>query len=757
MDPNAIREEITLPRVRIEKVKYRNDSTNFQIVIGKVIEGGNTNLTGRSLTLRGNLPRETAVGDEFDISVLEEQHETFGLQYNILTWGKSLPLDEDGLRKYFMKNFTGIGEKRAGMLLGEFGSGVIHLLEGDIKNAVELITERLKWTEDFTESLVRQWQDAILPKRMEFLMLGAGMSNRQIARVKEQLGDAFTSIIQTNPYRLTTVGGVGFITADKIALKQGVERNSPFRVWAAVTHVLTENSKGGDCFMNQNDLIFNAAKVLRIPSEEIKAVLGTPYSEDDPLYKDEYNNWWLSWIHWDEQRSAEFLTTLIETPSGIPTALDDKEWQRVWTNFQIESGIVLTEEQKSAVRLALSEKVIIITGNPGTGKTTLLKAVLSTFEAVGHYSLALCAPTGKAARRMSAATGRETMTIHRLLGIGTGEGSFSHLNPLPSDIVVVDEFSMVDISLFATLVSSVKRSARLILIGDQDQLASVGPGRVLADLLEAQIPHIRLTQPQRQAADSHIVQVAHAINNGKLPVLPRLGDPENVWFAEVRDDQEAKDQLQNLVERFIQSQIPIERVKCLSPKKEGVCGVHELNAFLQNILNPPHRTKRETTWGRKILRENDSLIQLKNDRNLDLMNGEEITVRALRDVEKDQESEVYAELETEDGREISLPVSELVMQHSSCLTIHKSQGSEWEIIVLFCLPSQMGFFSRRMLYTGLTRARKLCVIIGDSRSLGTVISRNFETRRKTKLTMRVEKCRNSRFVLSEKPSAPVYA
>lgn len=741
MNTDVIREELNLPRVRLDSVKFSTDQSNFKIVQMTVLEGGKSGLTGKRITVRGNLPKEIKIGEELEIKVLEEEHDRFGLQYNLLNWNKSLPLDETGLMIYFRKNFTGIGEKRSRALIQEFGSGVLKLLDGDIDQAVKTICERLKWTEETTRSLLEQWHEAILPKRMEFSLLGAGLSGRQINQIKEDLGESFADVINSNPYKLTQVSGIGFKTADKIAMQQGIKKDCPYRVWSGITHLLIENSKKGDCFIPESSLTGLAAGLLQISTASIRNALDTRQPDAEPIYIDSERNFWNSQIYRDEQLAAEFIVSLLETKSGYPVELKESEWDKIFAKFQIDTGVQLTEEQCEAVRTSLKHDVLIITGNPGTGKTTILKAILMVLEYLGCGSISLCAPTGKAARRMSEACGKETSTIHRLLGIGSAEGSFSYANPLPSDVVVVDEVSMLDISLFATLVTSIKRSAKLILIGDKDQLASIGPGRVLADLLEAEIPHIKLTQPQRQAQNSFIVKLAHAINRGKVLDLPAAGSEENVWFIPVKNEDDGINFLGKLLKRMDSKNLNIERTKVLSPQKKGECGVFALNRYLQSIINPSESYKNQADWKYGIIRENDLLIQLRNDRFLDLMNGEEVRVNEIKDVEKDQEFQIGAVIETETGREITLPISEMDMQHSYALTVHKSQGSEWDVVVLFCLPGQLGFYSRRMLYTALTRAKKMAVIIGDLESLKTVVGREFEARRKTKLIERIKSVR----------------
>lgn len=726
-------EEITIPRIKIEKIRYQSDESNWKIVVVKVLEG--RNFEGGHLTVRGNLP-DVAAGDEFEITVTENFHEKFGTQYEVISWGKPIPTDEAGIHKFLLKNFTGIGKKRATNLIQEFGSDVINVLER--KNAVEVVCDRLLWSRQTTEKLVEQWQKAILPKRIEFLLLGAGLTNKQISRLKETCGDGFAETLGTNPYSITKVSGIGFLTADKFALKKGIAPDDRCRIWAAAEYVLKQSAQKGNCFMQSEEIGEEIGKLLRISREAIIKCLTGPIPPESNAVRDADGDWWNHNILTAEKRAATYLISLIETSKSKSSHLTLEEWEEVWTYFQLDSGIILTEEQKAAVRAVLFEKVIIITGNPGTGKTTILKAILAAFDFLGTREMSLCAPTGKAARRMSEATDRETSTIHRLLNLSSDTPSFSHLNPLPADVVAVDEASMIDIELFSLLVSAVKRSAQLILIGDADQLPSVGPGRVLGDLMDAGIAHIRLTQPQRQAESSYIVKLAHEINHGRLPLLPTADSPENVWFYPALDKNEARRSISEVFAGLAEKGIGYDRVKVLSPQKKGECGVFSLNTFLQEKINPAESFKAETSWGSGCLRTDDKLIQLNNNYQLDLMNGEDLTVTGIIREEKDQEFETAVELSTDDGKEYTLPLSELNMQLSYALTIHKSQGSEWDVVVLFCLSEQLGFYSRRMLYTGLTRAKKLAIIIGDRESLRKVIGRNYETRRKTKFTERID-------------------
>lgn len=731
-------------RVKIIQMRFCSEASLFKVAVAEAVTplGGNLPI-GSHLTIRGNVEVELKIGDEFDILLETRRDVRFGIQYEIIYCDIAPPSSEEGLRKYFINNFTGIGEKRARLLIKEFGESVITLLEGKESDAVEIISERLKWTTDASLQFVKQWQKAILPKKSEFLLLGAGINTGQISRIKETFGEDFPEILKNNPYRLAQIGGIGFPAADRIARRQGAKADAPERIWAAASHELKESSLGGDCFLPERDLIAQISKKLKLGSELIAGILEGFFPETEPIFKDLDGNWWLLSLYEAENTAAEFLSRLIKNNRNQKSEVSGTDWQRIKAHFEIETGINLDGTQTQAVRRALEENVLIITGNPGTGKTTILKAVISALEYTGSGRVALCAPTGKAARRMAESTERETTTIHRLLGI-TPEGiCYSHLNTLPVDAVIVDEMSMVDILLFARLVSALKPETKLIFVGDSDQLSSVGAGRVLTDLLEAGISQIRLTEPQRQAKNSFIIRLAHSVNNGKLPDLPECGSSENVWFADSANESDGKKILGSLLHNFAKAGFSAADLKCLSPQKKGNCGVNELNIFLQEIVNPQLPQKNEINWKNGVLREGDNLIQLKNDRSLDLMNGEEVRVRRIS-FENDGQSDIgegtyFAEITTDDGRALTLPVKDLVMQHANCLTIHKAQGSEWEIVIIFCLSSQLGFYTRKMLYTGLTRARKLAVIIGNRESLRTVVGRERETRRRTKLTERLRR------------------
>lgn len=720
--------EITFPRAKVCGIRYQAPNSDYKIFSAEILFG---NLyLGEFLTIKGNLAN-IRVGDEFELTVIEKQNDTYGLQFELQSWSRPIPTDEAGLLKYLKNNFTGIGEKKARNLINEFGVDVIKVLESP--DSAEVINNRLKWSPKQTDKFLGQWKSAVLPKRVELMLLGAGVTNRQINKIKEDFGDAYAQIVLETPYKLTTVHGIGFLTADKIALKNGLSREDPARVWAGSIYALEQTALNGHCYLPQTEFIAEITKLLKIPANVIIEVVNAGCPGDLPLIKDSNSDWWLLKYYRDEQIAADYLKILRQTKPLFDFNLEEKGWDLLFSSFQIESGIQLTSEQMEAVKLAMREKVMVITGNPGTGKTTILKAILFSFEYFGLTEFELCAPTGKASRRMAEATGRETKTIHRMLGLGKGELTFSYANPLPAEMVSVDEMSMVDISLFASLVSSLQKTCRLILIGDRDQLASVGAGRVLQDLLESGIPHVRLTQPQRQAAQSMIIRAAHSINKGEFPPLGEYGSKDNVWFSSVTNEQEAQNNLLKIISFLQTKNIEFNRVRILSPMKKGVCGVFNLNTLLQELINPAQPNLKQTNWRSVLLREGDKLIQLKNDYNLDLMNGEEVTVDFIKDSHKEQEKEVNVGFFSEDGREFEIPMSEIDMQHSYALTIHKSQGSEYDVVILFCLESQLGFYSRKMLYTGLTRAKKLAFIIGNKLSLTRVIGRNQEVRRRTKL------------------------
>ena len=729
MQQDIRQQEITFPRVRVCGIRFQSTNRDFYIFSAAILEG--RHYPNEVLTIKGNISN-LRNGDEFELTVKESHNKTFGQQFEIISWSKPLPTDEAGILKYLKKTFTGIGEKKASSLIAEFGADVVKVLER--ADASSLIENRLKWSPKQTEKFLGQWKNAVLPKQIELLLLGAGLSNRQVSRIREDLGEDFAQLITENPYILTTVHGIGFLTADKLALKQGTPRNSPFRIWAGAVYVLEQEALKGHCYTPEAEFIQLCGKTLGIGANEItNALRNHPPADDQPLICDGAGDWWLFKYYRDENVICDYIQQLQAQLPLLPFSNDSADWNRLFQSFQTDSGIKLTLEQEAAVKLAVCNKLSIITGNPGTGKTTILKAILFCFERLGFSDFRLAAPTGKAARRMTDASGMEAETIHRMLKLGK-ENSHSYMNPLNADLIVVDEMSMVDISLFSFLISSISRNCRLLLVGDQDQLASVGAGRVLQDLLESKLPQVRLTQPQRQAAESLIVRSAHLINRGEFPQMAPFGSPENVWFLPAQSENQAKELLVDLVMKLKTENFLFSRMRVLSPVKKGECGVLGINSLLQNLINPPDPQKQETQWRANILREGDNLIQLRNDYLLDLMNGEEVKVEIIEDAQKAQEKEIMVHLFNEDGRSLSVPLAEMEMQHSYSLTIHKSQGSEYDLTVIFCLDSQLGFYSRKMFYTALTRAKKQAVVIGSASAVARVIGNNREVRRRTKLT-----------------------
>ena len=542
------------------------------------------------------------------------------------------------------------------------------------------------------------------------------------------------------------VRGIGFATADRIAQGCGVADDSPERLWAALTHVVQLATAEGHCFTPQDDALRAAAQLVEQPVATLAAVLAAPPRARDQLWPDRQRRLWVRSLRHAERRVAEALTTLQAQPSAIVRACARVDW----TDIGATLDVLLSDEQRAAVQLVLQHPVAVLTGGPGTGKSTIVRAVLAGLQAAGIDQIALCAPTGKAARRLSETTGQDATTIHRLLG-WTDEGpTYSATNLLPARMVIVDEASMLDLPLANTLLTALPPTTHLLLVGDVDQLPSVGPGRVLADLIAGGIPTARLSTIYRQAAQSLIVRAAHAIRQGNVPQLANRLDQDDCFCFDVRDPQAIVEQVIDLVTQRIPQRFGLapETIRVLAPQYKGACGIDALNAALQAALNPPDSRKRECAWRDGVLRVGDRLVWTRNVYRHDLINGEEVWVQAL-DIAGGRTT---VRVVTEDGRMLNLPLHELDAQPGYCLSVHKSQGSEYAAAIMVCAAVYPRLVTRRLIYTALTRAKQLGVIIGGRTQLAAAIARDDETQRRTTLAERVMPKRVRGSKIAETPS-----
>ncbi|HEX6109728.1 MAG TPA: ATP-dependent RecD-like DNA helicase, partial [Ktedonobacteraceae bacterium] len=589
-------------------------------------------------------------------------------------------------------------------------------------------------------------------------------------RIYKQYRQESIKVVRENPYRLAQdVNGIGFRTADEIAVKLGLPRDSIPRIATGLKYVLAQAANDdGHCYLPENELIRRASEILQAPNELISTAMEqlrgdrdvfvepplpaqvdvSPQAADD---QEPLNDWSAVEEATPQQRiyfgpfwhaengSARILRTLLRSHSKLPP-VSQQHWDAVFNYLAQNRNMLLTEKQRTAVQMAYHSKVSILTGGPGTGKSTSIRALLMVLRK-SKIEVALAAPTGRAAKRLTEATGAvgfQAKTLHRLLEYAPHDNTYqrNEENPLPYKFVIVDEVSMVDILLFYHLLKALPPDAHLLLVGDADQLPSVGPGNVLRDLLRSgAIPSVVLTELFRQAQQSQIVVNAHRINAGQMPSLKRESGGDFFFVAE-----EDPIRAQHLVLDFVQRRIPthyhlnpMTDIQVLSPMYKGPVGVTSLNEELQARLNPTAFVSLE--WGGRILRLGDKVMQVRNDYDKDVFNGD---VGWIRTIDRENSTIKVEFLEEAGPLLVSYnfhELDELVLAYA--VTVHKSQGSEYPAIVLTLVNQHYMLLQRNLLYTAITRAKRLCVIVGQSRALEAAVRNNRVALRNTGLAERL--------------------
>jgi exodeoxyribonuclease V alpha subunit len=556
-----------------------------------------------------------------------------------------------------------------------------------------------------------------------------GVGTARAVRIYKTYGADAVQVMSENPYRLARdIRGIGFKTADAIAMKLGVAKTAMIRVRAGISYALTVAMDDGHCGLPTNELVPLAEKLLEIPQDVIRTALDLELAEGTVIADQvsEIDCIFLGSLHRAEQAVAERLLRLAK--GELPWVSIDPDKAIPWVQQRI--NLTLAESQKAAVGLALASKVLVITGGPGVGKTTIVNAILRILSAK-HVRLLLCAPTGRAAKRMSEATGLEAKTIHRLLEIDPKTGGFrkNNENPLDCDLLVVDETSMVDVLLMHALLKAVPDKAALLVVGDVDQLPSVGPGQVLVDTIASgAVPVVRLVEVFRQAAKSQIIVSAHRINEGGIPDLRKPDADSDFYFVEADDPETGVLRIVELVKTRIPKRFgldPIRDVQVLCPMNRGGVGARSLNVELQAALNP--------AGGRKVERfgwtfsPGDKVMQIENDYDKEVYNGD---IGYVKDVAPD-EGELTVAFEE---RLVTYGFGELdTLVPAYATTIHKSQGSEYSAVVIPVMTQHYTMLQRNLLYTGVTRGKKLVVLVGQKKAVAIAVRNNTGRRRWSKL------------------------
>jgi exodeoxyribonuclease V alpha subunit len=711
----------------LEKISYHNEENDF--VVAKLREKEKKELT----TIVGNLSGINP-GESLKLTGKWVQNKRFGEQFQVESFEVTVPATLHGIQKYLASGLIqGIGPIMSERIVEKFG---LHTLE-----VIEKKPERLSEVEGIgpkrISMITKAWGEQKEIKEIMIFLQGHGVSAAYSAKIYKRYGSQSIEIVKENPYRLAhDIYGTGFITADKIAQNLGIDRNSLIRAKAGLMYVLSQLMEEGHVYYPENQLIHKAKEILSV-DEEIIIQAVRELSKEKELFLEDLDPdgnlraAFLAPFYVAETGIARGLMNLKESPSNIRPIHPEKAIEWVQQKLNME----LAQRQEEAVLLAATSKVLIITGGPGTGKTTLITAILRIFQQL-KLRILLAAPTGRAAKRMNEATGWEAKTIHRLLEYSPHKGGFKkdQDDPLEADVVIIDEASMVDTLLMYHLLKAIPPHAHLILVGDVDQLPSVGPGNVLKDIIKSgKFTVVRLTEIFRQARESMIVVNAHRVNQGQLPVLKEVDKPEKADFQFIQEEDPEKI-LQNILD-LCSERIPrdfrfhpLREIQVLTPMHKGTIGVTNLNIELQKRLNPGQSGITRGAWNFRI---GDKVMQIVNNYDKDVFNGDIGWISKI----DPEEREVVIEF---DGRLIPYDYSDLdevVLAYA--VSVHKSQGSEYPVVILPVVTQHYMLLQRNLIYTGITRAKKMVIMIGTKKALAIAIRNNKPQRRYTLLSERL--------------------
>jgi exodeoxyribonuclease V alpha subunit len=707
----------------VERVTFHNEQNGFCVLRLKV--KGEREL----ITLIGHAP-VVSPGEYASASgnwVTDREH---GRQFRAVFVKIYPPTTLTGIERYLGSGMVkGIGPVYAGKLVKAFGAAVFDVIEQS--------PERLREIPGIGEVRARKitsgWADQKVIRSIMVFLHAHGVSTSRAVRIFKTYGQGAIEIVQENPYRLAQdIRGIGFLSADTIAQKIGIAKDSPLRAQAGISYALTEASGQGHCGLPYADLVPLAVKLLDIAESIIETAIAQEVA-DEVLLPDTVEGQacvFLAPLYYAEQSIAAQIQRLDAGGTTLPAFEADKAIPWVEQKLSIQ----LADSQKEAIRLALSSKLLVITGGPGVGKTTLVNSILTIMTVKGVKPL-LCAPTGRAAKRLSESTGLEAKTIHRLLEINPMNGQFKRNadNPLECDLLVADECSMIDVPLANQLLKAVATRTAVILVGDVDQLPSVGPGQFLTDLIDSGVvPVIRLTEVFRQAATSRIVRSAHQINRGVFPSLPEKGEASDFYLVAAEEPEVIAQTVVDLVQTRLPRKFevdPIRDIQVLCPMNRGITGARGINQALQAVLNPPGEHSVDKFGNRFSV--GDKVMQIENNYDRDVFNGD---IGFVTGVDPDEEELAVAF----DGRVVSYPfgeLDELVLCYAT--TIHKSQGSEYPVVVIPISTQHYMMLKRNLIYTGITRGKRLVVLVGQKRALAMAVKGKQVERRWSKLKERL--------------------
>ena len=731
----------------IDHIIFRNEDNGYTVMVLKGVKDED------ELTCVGTFPVITQ-GASIEAEGSFIQHPVYGKQFQAVRLTEKMPEDAMAMERYLGSGaIKGIGAALAGRIVRHFGSDTLRIVEEEPERLAEIkgISEKKAH-----EIAIQIAEKSEMRKVMMFLQK-YGISLNLGAKIYQKYGDSVYSVLQENPYRLADdISGVGFKIADEIAYRIGIHTDSDYRIKSGLSYTLLQAGGEGHVYLPKEELFKRAEQLLGVDASYMEKHLVDLSMERKIIQKEEKGQVLVypAQYYYLELNTARMLRELdIDCPE------DEERVERRISQIQKETGTVLDEMQEKAVKEAAGHGLLVLTGGPGTGKTTTINAIIRFFESEGA-ELRLAAPTGRAAKRMTEATGYEAQTIHRMLEL-TGmpeddrEGQPVHFernaeNPLEADVIIIDEMSMVDIHLMHSLLMAVTAGARLILVGDENQLPSVGPGNVLRDIIRSgQFPVVELKKIFRQASESDIVVNAHKINRGEQV---EINNKSRDFFFLKRYD---ADIIIRVVIALIQEKLPkyVEakpfEIQVLTPMRKGLLGVERLNQILQRYLNPPDPSKKEKEIGQGLFREGDKVMQIRNnyqlewevrgrygipvDKGVGVFNGDTGIIRMINEFAE------LAEVEFEDGRYAQYTFKQLdELELAYAVTIHKSQGSEYPAVIIPILSGPRMLMNRNLLYTAVTRARKCVTVVGSEETFREMINNEKQQRRYSSLDRRIQ-------------------
>lgn len=743
---NGPRPALAVLEAVLERITYANEENGYTVARVDTGRGG-----GELLTVVGAL-LGAQPGEALRMEGRWGSHPQYGKQFTVENYTTVLPATVQGIRRYLGSGLIkGIGPRIADRITEHFGVDTLDVIETDAKRLVEVPGLGPKRT----KMIAAAWEEQKAIKEVMVFLQGVGVTTSIAVRIYKKYGDASISVVRNQPYRLAAdVWGIGFLTADRIAQAVGIPHDSPDRVKAGLQYALSQSSDQGHVYLPEDRLIADAVKLLQVDTGLVIDCLGELAADEEGVVREKVPGpdgepvtaVYLVPFHRAEVSLAAQLLRLLRAPDDRMPAFRDVDWEKALGWLARRTGTELAPEQRDAVRLALTEKAAVLTGGPGCGKSFTVRSVVELARAKGA-KVVLAAPTGRAAKRLAELTGAEASTVHRLLELRPGgDAAYDRERPLDADLVVVDEASMLDVLLANKLVKAVAPGAHLLFVGDVDQLPSVGAGEVLRDLLAdgGPIPSVRLTRIFRQAQRSGVVTNAHRINAGTPPLTQGLDD----FFLFVEDDTEEVGRLTvDVAARRVPARFgldPRRDIQVLAPMHRGPAGAGALNGLLQQAITPARPDLPEKRFGGRVFRVGDKMTQIRNNYEKGLngvFNGTVGVVTALN--AEEQRLTVL----TDEDEEVPYDFDELdELAHAYAVTIHRSQGSEYPAVVVPVTTSAWMMLQRNLLYTAVTRAKKLVVLVGSRKAIGQAVRTVSAGRRCTALGHRL---------LSGTPGRPV--